>query len=307
MAVASLRVIAGPTAAGKSALALALAQRFPLTIISADSRQVYRGFDIGTAKPTAAEQALVPHRGIDLVEPAQRYSAAAWSAAVDRWTAECETAERVPLVVGGTGFYVRTLVAPLFDEPPLEVDRRRALMGALEKLSTEELRRWCRVLDPDRARLGRTQLLRAAEMALLTGVPISEWYRRSSGAPRHVARYLVLDPGAALHDRIEARARQMLEAGWEAEVAALMTVVPPDAPAWNASGYAAVRELVRGGLVRSRALERIIIDTRQYAKRQRTWFRQQLRGASVTLLDPTRPDALDRAVAWWTCNYEESQ
>lgn len=304
MGAGRLRVITGPTAAGKSALALALAELFPVTILSADSRQIYRGFDIGTAKPSASELAAVPHRGIDVVEPTQRYSAAAWAGAAEDWLAESSSAGRTPLVVGGTGFYIRALVTPLFAEPPLDASRRAALREALSSLSTPELRRWCQLLDADRAQLGRAQLLRAIEVALLTGVSISEWHRRSPGAPGRGARYLAVDPGAALADRLEARVLEMLAAGWEAEAAALAEIVPADAPAWNASGYRAVRDLVGGRITRAAAIERIVIDTRQYAKRQRTWIRNQLRDEDVTLLDPNLPDSLDRAVAWFAAGNE---
>ncbi|HEX6536528.1 MAG TPA: tRNA (adenosine(37)-N6)-dimethylallyltransferase MiaA [Gemmatimonadaceae bacterium] len=299
MAVDSLRVICGPTAAGKSALAMALARRIPLAVLSADSRQIYRGFDIGTAKPTLGEQRAVPHRGIDLVDPGERYSAAAWADAALGWIDEVERAGRTPVVVGGTGFYVRALTAPLFEEPPLDPARRMRLQGALDALPTAELRRWCARLDPERAALGRAQLVRAIEVALLTGVPISRWHARAARAPRVRARYLVVDPGPPLRDRIAARVHAMLAAGWEGEVAALDARVREDAPAWNATGYATVRDIVRGRVDRRAAIDRIIIDTRQYAKRQRTWLRHQLDHAHVTRLDPTSPDALARAEAWW--------
>lgn len=302
MGAGRLRVITGPTAAGKSALALALAERFPVTIISADSRQIYRGFDIGTAKPNSAEREVVPHRGLDIVEPHERYSAASWAAASEGWIEESCAGGRAPLVVGGTGFYIRALVAPLFAEPPLDAARRQALGHIVAALSTPELRRWCQLLDPARAHLGRAQLLRAIEVALLTGVPISEWHNRSPGAPRRGARYLVVDPGTTLAGRIEARVLEMLEAGWEAEVAALAESVPAEAPAWNASGYRAVLDLVSGRISRAAAIERIVVDTRQYAKRQRTWMRNQLRDEDVTLIDPTLPDAPDRALAWFAAD-----
>ena len=307
MAGGDLRVITGPTASRKSALALALAERFPVTIVSADSRQIYRGFDIGTAKPSRDELAAVPHRGIDIVDPAERYSAASWAAAADGWLEESRCAGRAPLVVGGTGFYIRALVAPLFTEPPLEPESRAALGEALSELDTADLRRWTQALDPARAHLGRAQLLRAIEVAVLTGVPISEWHRRSPGAPRRSARYLVLDPGAPLAERIEARVLEMLSAGWEAEVASLLAEVPSDAPAWNASGYRAVRELVEGRISRERAIERTVIDTRQYAKRQRTWIRNQLRDEDVTFLDPLSPDAFELASAWFTRDDEDNR
>lgn len=307
MAGADLRVVTGPTASGKSALALKLAERFPITILSADSRQIYRGFDVGTAKPTRAELEAVPHRGVDVVDPWERYSAAAWGVAAGEWIAESAAAGRTPLVVGGTGFYIRALVAPLFEEPPLDPRRRAALGHALAELETAELRRWAAVLDPERAHLGRAQLLRAIEVALLTGVPISEWHRRAPGAPGRSARYLVLDPGRALAGRIEARVLEMLAAGWESEVAALMERVPPDAPAWNASGYRAVRDLVEGRISREQAIERTVIDTRQYAKRQRTWIRNQLRNDNVTFIDPLSPDALEAATTWFARDDEANQ
>ncbi|MBX6333318.1 MAG: tRNA (adenosine(37)-N6)-dimethylallyltransferase MiaA [Gemmatimonadaceae bacterium] len=299
MADDRLRVITGPTAAGKSALALALAERFPITIVSADSRQVYRDFDIGTAKPTLEERARVPHAGIDVGALAERGAAAAGAAMAARAIEDARARGTTPVVVGGTGFYVRALTAPLFAEPPLDAERRRALQRELDRLPTEELRRWCRALDPARAHLGRTQLLRAIEVALLTGTPISRWHASARRTDTIEARYLVVDPGAPLRERIAQRVEAMFAAGWEAEVARLDATVPDAAPAWNATGYSAVRDLVRGRTSRAAATERIVIDTRQYAKRQRTWFRHQLRDQPVTWLDPTTPGALDRAVRWW--------
>ena len=118
--VAEIGVICGPTAAGKSAVALWLAGSHPVTIISADSRQIYRDFDIGTAKPTRIEQARVPHRGIDIVDPTERYSAAAWADAAEGWIEEARRSNRIPLVVGGTGLYLRALFEGLFVGPPLD-------------------------------------------------------------------------------------------------------------------------------------------------------------------------------------------
>jgi tRNA dimethylallyltransferase len=303
LADAELRIICGPTAAGKSALALSLADREPTTIISADSRQIYRRFDLGTAKPTSAERRRVPHRGIDIVDPTQRYSAASWAEEATRWIAEATNAQRVPLVVGGTGFYLRALAMPLFEEPPLDADGRAALARLLTPMTTPELRRWCGQLDPARAHLGRTQLLRAIEMAVLTGRPISEWHREQPRRPTIRARWLVVSPrsAATLAHRIEERAAAMVRAGWEEEVRELTQTVPEDAPAWNATGYRTVRERVRGSLTRDAMLARIIVETRQYAKRQRTWFRHQLPpGDRVTRIDPRDERAIDMARHWWT-------
>lgn len=291
-------VICGPTAAGKSAVALWLAQRQPTTILVADSRQVYRGFDIGTAKPDAAERAAVPHRGIDLVEANERYSAAAWAESADRWIDEARHTGRIPLVVGGTGFYLRALFQPLFEEPALDPAGRRQLEHVLGTLPLSELQRWVGVLDPARAHLGRTQLLRAIEIAILTGRRMSALHREQARPARRAARYLVVDPGAALSKRISARLEAMLSGGWVGEVKRLMSEVPENAPAWNASGYGAVRDHVRGRLDFDEARERILIATRQYAKRQRTWLRNQLDARDVTQLDPTTPSWQALADRW---------
>lgn len=305
--MAALRVICGPTAAGKSPLALALAEHVPLVIISADSRQLYRGFDIGTAKPTIAERARVPHWGVDVAEPLERFSAAHWAAGAHAAVAGATAAGRTPAVVGGTGFYLRALTAPLWREPPLDASRRASVARWLAPITTAELRRWCAALDPRRAHLGRAQLLRAVEVALLTGIPLSVWHAREApeerkqpevGAPGLHVRYLLVDPGPSLRDTIERRVDAMLAAGWMEEVMALDARVPATAPAWSASGYTRLRQAHRGELSRAAAREGTIIETRQYAKRQRTWFRHQLDG-DVTRLDPAAPDALARALRWW--------
>ncbi|MDQ8154663.1 MAG: tRNA (adenosine(37)-N6)-dimethylallyltransferase MiaA [Gemmatimonadota bacterium] len=294
---AVLRIVCGPTGAGKSALALTLAEAQGLIILSADSRQVYRGFDIGTAKPTAADRARVPHAGLDLVDPVTRYSAAAWateaSAVIRR-----HGADRV-LIVGGTGLYIRALTQPLFEEPPIDPARRAALAAELDALDTGTLRRWVMHLDASRAGLGRTQLLRALEMALLTGRRISELHRDAARAAEWRARWLVVDPGEQLQARIERRIGEMLDAGWLAEVGALAAAVPDEAPAWNACGYAALRAVVRGERTLAEARRAILVSTRQYAKRQRTWFRHQLSGEAVTHIDPRRGEAHDAASRWW--------
>lgn len=301
-----LRVICGPTAAGKSGVALWLAERHDATIVSADSRQVYRGFDIGTAKPTAEERARVPHRGIDVADPKERYSAAAWADAADAAIRDARAGSREPLVVGGTGFYLRALFGELFDEPSLDPERRRALEALLAGMSVSDLRRWVARLDPPRGHLGRTQLLRSVEIALLTGTRLSELHRTRARPARHRARYLVVDPGEVLGARIEERLDTMMVAGWPEEVRELVRVVPEHAPAWNATGYGTIRRLVRGEIGVEEARDAILIDTRQYAKRQRTWFRHQLPAAAVTRLDPTARDWRERAEAWWTSDGERT-
>jgi len=275
-----------------------IAERDPTVLISADSRQVYRGFDIGTAKPTPAEQMRVPHRGIDVVDPTERYSAASWAAAAEAWIEAAQVTSRRPLVVGGTGLYLRALFEGLFEEPPLEESRRAALEGELASIATPELRRWVETLDPPRAHLGRTQLLRAVGVALLSGRRMSDLHRDHATVPRWRPRYLLVDPGIALAQRIGRRLDEMLDNGWPEEVQRLMQTVPPDAPAWNATGYDAVRQLLLGQLSHAAAREAILISTRQYAKRQRTWFRHQLPKQSVTHVDSSMVGWQDVVQRW---------
>ena len=294
-----IRVICGPTAAGKTHAAMCCARFDDITVVSADSRQLYRGFDVGTAKPLPQERLAVPHVGIDVLEPTERASAAWWATQADGWMRDARAAGRAPVVVGGTGLYLRALFGELFDEPPMDADRRAALRAELEARSLGELRRWVGRLDPARAALGRTQLLRAIEIALLTGRRMSELHLERRTMPRWRARYLVVDPGVALATRIRDRAEGMFSLGWGEEVRRLMRTVPAAAPAWNASGYGAVREMEQGLITRDDAEERVVIETRQYAKRQRTWFRHQLAGQDVTRLDASDPVLVDQLAAWW--------
>lgn len=305
MADGSIPVIVGPTAAGKSAIAMWIATRgLPLTVVSADSQQVYRGFDVGTAKPTRAEREQVPHAGIDVAEPTERYSAYQWAALASTAIEEARAAGRVPVVVGGTGLYIRTVFGDSFDSPILDAGRRQALADALAALSTEELRRWCERLDPARSGLGRVQLLRSIETALLAGRRLSDLHASHRRPARWRARYLVVDPGAALGPQIAARAQAMLGGAWQDEVRRLREAVPAEAPAWKASGYGAVRALVEGTATLDATRERVVIETRQYAKRQRTWFRHQLPADAVQLLDPAAPDWQEAVTRWWNAGDE---
>ena len=299
MDVAELRVVAGPTGAGKSAIGLRLAEQHGAAIISADSRQIYRRFDIGTAKPTRDERARVIHHGVDVADPVERYSAARWAENADAWIASDVAASRQSIVVGGTGFYLRGIFAPLFAEPPLDPSARTALQDWLATLPAAELRRWCDTLDPPRAALGPAQLRRAIEVALLAGQRLSDLHSVPRAAPRFRARYLLVDPGPILRDRISSRVDAMLNGGWPEEVERLVGDVPEEAPAWNAAGYATVRRMVRGEISRMHAREQITIETRQYAKRQRTWLRHQLGDAPATLVNPDAPDAMSIVDRWW--------
>lgn len=304
MAGDKLRIICGPTAAGKSDLALELCERYNAAIVSADSRQIYCEFNVGTAKPTREECARVTHYGIDVAEPEERYSAARWANEAIVWTESAGEIDKEAVVVGGTGLYIKALVEPLFDAPDQDPLQRAQLELELATMSVDDLRRWCNELDPARAHLGRTQLLRAIETALLSGSRISDLHSRHKAlkeieADDQKPAYLVVDPGTALATKIEARVEKMLGAGWADEVRELMRTVSPDAPAWKASGYMVMRGHVEGALDLSSATQRVIIETRQYAKRQRTWFRNQLPAPAVTYVNPDDPHALTIAREWW--------
>jgi len=304
LAGGSVPVVCGPTAAGKSSIALRLALEYGATILSADSRQIYRGFDIGTAKPSPSEQKTVPHRGIDVAEPADRYSASMWATAARGWIDEATDSRRTPLVVGGTGFYIRALFEPLFDAPAVDAGRRADLETWMDERSVDEMRRLCAVLDPEKSHLGRVQLSRAVETALLSGRRLSALQKESADArhaepPLITPDYLVVDPGNKLAANIERRVDLMLDEGWLDEVKSLAAHVPQDAPAWQASGYRVMRDLADGVTDLSSARERIIIETRQYAKRQRTWFRHQLGPARVTRVNPDDPDCAAAVDRWW--------
>ena len=298
MAANRIRVICGPTAAGKSAIAATLALEYGATIISADSRQIYRGFDVGTAKPSWSERKSIQHEGIDVADPNERYSASRW-ASMAMGVIRDKSDTELSLIVGGTGFYIRALFDPLFEAPYVDTVKRKKLEWFLNPMSLSELRRWCSAIDPARAHLGRHQLVRAIETAILTGLRISDLHASRGRTATLSPVYLLVDPGGALARRIEHRVDAMLDSGWLEEVRSLDASVAEDAPAWKASGYRVMQRVARGELDLSAARERIIIETRQYAKRQRTWFRHQLGDASVTRLDPDEPDAEAIAQRWW--------
>lgn len=282
--------LTGPTTSGKTELSLALARRLRGEIISMDSRQVYRGMDIGTDKVSPEERAGIPHFGLDLVNPDHRYSAGRFGRDARRWIREIRERGHLPLLVGGTGFFLRAVLTPLFQEPEMDRDDRRALQAALETLDREELARWVRVLDPERAPLavegGPQRMIRTLEVALLTGRPLSHWHRVAEaehpGIPCLVV-VLHLDR-EELDRRIDARVDRMVERGFLQEVQELLDAgYSPDDPGMSGTGYREVAAHLRGELSLAEALERMRIQTRQYARRQMTWFRTQLPDAVVDL------------------------
>jgi tRNA dimethylallyltransferase len=290
LAAARVPVLVGPTAVGKTAVGMALAAHWPVEIISADSRQVYRRLDIGTAKPTRKERARVPHHGLDLVDPGSRYSAGHFARDAEAWLAEIRGRGRMPLVVGGTGLYVRALVEGLFQEPPLDAGRRRSLDAFIARLEPLELLRWASRLDPGFRGGGRQRAARAIEVALLTGRPLSYWQEAARARGPLDPWYIVLTvPRPVLHQRIARRATEMIQRGLIEEVASVLAEGHAStAPGLDGIGIREAVEYLHGGRPRESVAEAIALSTRQYAKRQQTWFRHQL-GSPVLTLDATRP------------------
>lgn len=301
-----LRFIVGPTAAGKSAAAMALAEQIDAEIISADAVQVYRGLDIGSAKPTAEEQSRVPHHLIDIADPWEAMDAARWRAAAVEAMEAITGRGRVPLVVGGTGLYVRALVFGLMEVPEISEDVRSAVRRRIEVEGPERLHGELGQHDPaaahriaprDRQRIGR-----ALEVFLQTGRPLSEWQDEHEFAePLYDARVVGLWPEKTLlHERIERRASQMIQAGWVAEVRSLMERgVSGTCPGLSALGYRDVVDHVQHRLPGSMLAERVAAGHRRYAKRQLTWFRGQTsRDHDLLHLDPTSADLQDQLLEW---------
>ncbi|MET0153911.1 MAG: tRNA (adenosine(37)-N6)-dimethylallyltransferase MiaA [Candidatus Binatia bacterium] len=274
-------VVAGPTASGKSALALALAERFGGEIVNADSRQVYRYMDIGTAKPSLEDRRRVPHHLFDVADPDERFDAARYRDLARPVVAEIASRGRLPIVVGGTGLYLRALSRGLF-AAPRAVAALRAALALLEEHSPGTLARWNRRLDPSLfARVhpnDRVRLLRALEVTLTTGEPMSAQQRQHGFGDRlGELLYLVVDPGAQpLKERIRSRSVELFARGLLEEVRSLWARgYGPDLPAMKSIGYREAGRVLGGECSEEEALEDLVRSTERFAKRQRTWFRAE--------------------------------
>jgi len=275
-----LVVLAGPTAVGKTALSLELAGRHEAEIVGADSVQVYRGLDIGSAKPTQAERALAPHHLIDVADPVEGFSAARFAKLADRAIVDIAGRGHKALVVGGTGLYIKALLWGLAPAPPKDQALRDELAASWEERGAEAMHARLAELDPEAAaRLhpnDRQRVLRALEVCLQTGEPFS---RRLEGhgfkEPRHAHLFIGLErPREELNQRIEQRAEAMWSGGLLTEVEALLAAgVPPEAPGLGSLGYRQAVAVLRGEMQPDEALFDMIRTTKAYAKRQLTWFR----------------------------------
>jgi tRNA dimethylallyltransferase len=296
----------GPTASGKTAVALELARRFPCEIVSVDSAQVYRGLDIGTAKPDAAERASVPHHLIDIVEPTDAYSAGRFRDDALRLVREIQARGRLPILAGGTMLYFSALTRGLADLPTAsrelraEIEARAAREGwpALHaELARVDAVTAARIEPADAQRIQR-----ALEVYRIAGRPLSALQaEREAVSLPFAALRIALEPGdrAVLHERIAARFRAMLAAGLVEEVAALRGRHALDAslPSMRAVGYRQVWETLEGAKPAETLEARGIAATRQLAKRQLTWLRAMASPGHDALAPPERHDCLDAALA----------
>jgi tRNA dimethylallyltransferase len=280
--VAPIFAIVGPTASGKSALALALAEASGGEIVNADALQVYRGLDIGTAKPSREERRRVPHHLVDILDPGERYSAGEFARRAKVAISEIAARGRVAILVGGSGLYLRALWSGIAPLPPADAEVRGRLLARLEREGLTGLYRELADVDPQSAsRLGpgdTQRILRALEVALATGETLSSWIARQPfGAEPVAMRKIGLTlPRALLYDAIAARVRTMLDAGWLDEVRALLAGgVDRDSPAFQAIGYRQWVEFLAGAADFGASLQQVVTLTRRFAKRQETWFRRE--------------------------------
>lgn len=291
-----LVAIVGPTAVGKSRIAVRVARALGTEILTADSRQVYRGMDIGTDKPSPSEREAVPHRLIDLVDPGARFNVGAYRrlalAEVDR----LHRADRVPLVVGGTGLYVRALIRGLWEGPSADWALRERLVEEERARGLGHLHRRLVQVDPDLAAhlhpRDEAKILRGLEVYLLTGCPLSEWHRRhETQAPlfRPLIIGLMRDR-AALYRRIEERVDLQLARGLLDETERLLRAgYGPHLGSMKGLGYRHLAGYLAGAYAYPEAVDLFKRDTRHFAKRQLTWFRKEEQVRWV-MIDEDRSD-----------------
>ncbi len=274
----ALLVLVGPTATGKTSTAVELCQWLNGEIIGADSVQVYRGFDIGSSKPTVESLRGIPHHLIDIIDPDQPIDACDFAARADHVIDEVVSRGAVPVVAGGTGLWVRTLLRGLVSVPPVDEALRQQLERAWDEQGKQAMYNRLREVDPrSAARIhinDRMRVVRALEVYEQTGIAMGLLRARHAlGSPRYRTLTICIDiPLVHLNKRLEARARQMLEAGWIDEVRALLERYGPDIRPLNSVGYREVVEHLLQQVPIETTEKEIVRSTRRYARRQRTWF-----------------------------------
>jgi len=281
-------IIVGPTASGKSRLALALAQSFRGEIVSCDALQIYRYMDIGTAKASSADRALVPHHMLDIRYPDEDFSAGDYQRIARQVIAEISARGNLPFVVGGSGFYLRALIDGLFEGPARVPALRERMRQIIERRSPRVLHRALRRVDPESAhRIAENdseRIIRAYEVYLVSSKPMSWWQKQPRSALQGY-RWLKIGinlPRALLYRKIDQRVEEMFRSGFIEEVQALLSRFPRQSQALKAIGYRQVADYLEGKLSLQQALESTKIESRHYAKRQLTWLRAD---PGITWLD----------------------
>jgi tRNA dimethylallyltransferase len=292
-------LLMGPTASGKTDIAIRLREHFPCDIISVDSALVYRGMDIGTAKPDAATLARTPHRLIDFLDPEENYSAGEFVRDAYREMDEIFAAGRMPLLVGGTMMYFRALTRGIARLPRADDETRDAIDAEAEERGWPALHAELARIDPSAAARikpnDRQRIQRALEVYRLSGKPLSEW-QEDSAPSRDDIEYLKIglniEPRSVLHGRCEERLDAMIEEGFVAEVERLRQRpgLTADHPSMRAVGYRQFCQSLDGDFDLAEARDRALFATRQLAKRQITWLRSE---TDVFVVDPLEPGAFD--------------
>ena len=288
----SLITICGPTATGKSGLALTLAQRLSSVILSADSRQIYQDFDIGTAKPTVAEQQQAPHFLIDICSPTQTFTVAEYQQQAQAQIAKFHQSGQVPLLVGGSGLYIRSVIQGL--RIP-QVAPQPGLRSQLQSLGQQQLYAFLQQVDPPSAQRihanDQIRTLRALEVFYVTGHPLSA--QQGEYPPNYPILQIGLDCADldTLAQRIEHRTQQMIAAGLVIEVTALCQKYGSTLPLLDTLGYREIKQYLAGELSLAQAQALTVLHTRQFAKRQRTWFRAY---PQIEWFDADHPNLLEQ-------------
>jgi tRNA dimethylallyltransferase len=282
-----IAIVAGPTASGKSALALALAEEFAGTIVNADSQQVYRDLAVLSARPGAAEMARAPHRLYGAIDAAENCSVGRWLALADAEIDAACAAGRLPILVGGTGLYLEALLDGLAELPPIPVAAREEARALHAQLGGAAFRERLAALDPvGAAKLVTSdtqRLTRAYEVVRATGRPLSAWQQQHT-PPRHLraAAVVLLPEREPLYRACDSRVQRMMAEGAEDEVRALLArELPAHLPAMKAVGVRELRAWLDGAMTRETTIAAMQQATRQYVKRQYTWFRRRLQASEI--------------------------
>lgn len=291
--------LTGPTAVGKTELSLQLADHLEAEILSLDSMAIYRGMDLGTAKPSAAEQARIPHHLIDLADPWEEYTVADYLSAAASSCEQILLRQKTPLFVGGTGFYLRSLLRGIFQGPPMDEEVRGTLADRYDAQGADNLYAELQSLDPQAAGKihpnDKRRIVRALEVHQLTGRPFSSFHDEEplpeDEQPSHV--YWLSPPRDWLHERINRRVDQMIADGLVEEVRTLLALPQPlSKTARQAIGYKELFDAIEANGNLDEAIELIKTRSRQFARRQHTWFRNLEECRSVEITGTETPGEL---------------